>query len=193
MGRQANRVPLVGLLPNSAMRAVICLLSVPLVALSSSVTAQVPSLEPGARVRVWAPELGIEKRSATFQALRGDTLTAVADSTMYCPLTSVTRLDVYRGRGGHARTGAAIGIGAGAVIGAVTAVIVCENAWCTVDGGVVMAGAGIGVLAGGLFGAGVGALIKTDRWEEVPLDQLRVSMVPGSEGAALQVSVAFWP
>jgi hypothetical protein len=173
------------------MRTAVCLLSIPLIALPSPVTAQAPMLEPGARIRVWAPELGIEKRSATFQALRGDTLAAVADSTMHCPLTSVTRLDVHRGRGGHARTGAVIGIGAGAVIGAVTAVIVCEAAWCTVDGGVVLAGAGIGVLTGGLLGAGVGALIKTDRWEEVPLDRLRVSVASQPQGVGLAISIAF--
>jgi hypothetical protein len=32
------------------------------------------------------------------------------------------------------------------------------------------------------FGGGIGAVYKTDRWEEVPLDRLRVSIVPLRDG-----------
>ena len=151
---------------------------------ATTAQAQAPSLDPGTRVRVWAPELGIEKQPGTFEALRGDTLVVTVDSIILCPMTLVTRLDAYDGRTGHARTGAFIGMGAGAVIGAVTAVIICENAWCTVDGGVVMAGLGVGVLTGGLLGAGVGALIKTDRW-------VRVSVAPRRQGVAVAAAVRF--
>jgi hypothetical protein len=151
-------------------------------------------LEPGARVRVTAPQLGIEKQATTFQTLRGDTLIVVADSATYCPLASVTRLEVHRGRQGHVWLGAGIGSAVGAVAGVVTGVLVCKNDWlCSDDymGLAVLAGAGIGGVAGGLLGAGVGALIKTDRWEEVPLDRLRVSLVPRREGVALGISLAF--
>ncbi len=56
----------------------------------------------------------------------------------------------------------------------------------------VAGGAGVGVLVGGLLGLGIGALIKTDRWEEVPLDQFRVSLVPQwNGGRALGVAVSF--
>jgi hypothetical protein len=153
------------------------------------VAAQTPRLELGTRVRVYAPELGIERQSATFEALRGDTLVVVADSAMYCPLASVVRLDLYRGRGGHPWTGAALGFVAGAIAGGAAAIISCENTLCSVGPDVVLGGAGIGGLAGGLLGAGVGALIKTDRWEEVPLDQLRVSVAPRRDGLALTVTV----
>ena len=52
-------------------------------------------------------------------------------------------------------------------------------------------GAGLGALGAGI-GAIVGALIKTDRWEEVPLDRLRVSFVPQRGGRfALGLSVRF--
>jgi hypothetical protein len=43
--------------------------------------------------------------------------------------------------------------------------------------------------AGGLVGLGIGALFKTERWEEVPLDQLRVSVAPQPDGR-LGVSVS---
>ena len=46
------------------------------------------------------------------------------------------------------------------------------------------AGAGIGGL--------IGAFVKTDRWEAVPLDQLRVSVVPQRGGRfALGLSISF--
>jgi len=42
------------------------------------------------------------------------------------------------------------------------------------------------------LGAVIGALIKTDRWEEVPLDALRVSFVPQRDGRfGLGMSVRF--
>jgi hypothetical protein len=56
------------------------LLVVPLI--TAVAQEQPPPLEPGTRVRVTAPELGIEKQQATFQALSGDTLAVTADSAM---------------------------------------------------------------------------------------------------------------
>ena len=46
--------------------------------------------------------------------------------------------------------------------------------------------------AGGIVGVIIGYGIKTDRWEEVPLDQLRVSLAPQRDGGfALGFSVRF--
>ena len=45
---------------------------------------------------------------------------------------------------------------------------------------------------GGLVGGTVGYFNKTERWEEIPLDQLRVSLNPQREGGfALGFSVRF--
>ncbi len=42
------------------------------------------------------------------------------------------------------------------------------------------------------MGAMTGSFIKADRWEEVPLDQLRVSFAPERDGRfAFGLSVAF--
>ncbi len=49
----------------------------------------------------------------------------------------------------------------------------------------------MGAVAFGVVGAVVGGMIKTDRWEEVLLDRLRVSFVPKGDGFALGFSVAF--
>jgi hypothetical protein len=56
--------------------------------------------------------------------------------------------------------------------------------------------AGAGFVIGGLGGALIGALIgsasKTDRWQEVPLDRVRVSLAPQrSETFGLGLSVRF--
>jgi hypothetical protein len=49
-------------------------------------------------------------------------------------------------------------------------------------------GAGAGLVIGGV----VGSLIKTERWEEIPLDQLRVSVAPQGEGRfAVGLTVRF--
>jgi hypothetical protein len=49
----------------------------------------------------------------------------------------------------------------------------------------------IGATGGALLGALFGALIRTDRWEEVPLEEFRVSAGPQSGGGAIAFSVAF--
>lgn len=170
----------------------ICLPAVLLLApVTATLAQQRAPLDPGQRLRITAPGLGMEQQAALLERVRGDTLVVTADSTVSVPVTAVTRLEVFRGRSGHAWTGAVIGAGAGAAVGTVTAVLVCESAWCTVDGGVIMAGLGIGILSGGLAGAGVGALIKSDRWEDVPLDRLRVGLAPGPHGASVVISLAF--
>jgi hypothetical protein len=155
---------------------------------------QPPPLEPGARVRVTAPNLGVEKQQATFRALRGDTLVVTADSTVYCPLGHVERLDVYQGRTSHPWRGAAIGAAVGGTAGFITGVALgggCIDSNCFTGaqvGGILAVAGGV---VGGLIGLGVGSAIKTDRWDEVPLDQFRVSFVPRPDGLALSMSVAF--
>ncbi|NIM51536.1 MAG: hypothetical protein GTN62_12050 [Gemmatimonadales bacterium] len=159
---------------------------------TTAARAQAPTLEPGARVRVTVPHLGLTRHAATFETLRGDTLVVVADSVIYCTLASVTRLDAHQGRRGHPAQGALIGLAVGAVAGGVTGAVGCGTSWwCTTQKGVSL-GAVIGGLTGALLGTGIGALIKTDRWEQVPLDRLRVSVLPQRDGRSVfAVSIAF--
>lgn len=163
------------------------------VAWCGALAAQATQLAPGTRVRVTAPELGIEKQATTFQALRNDTLVVAADSTMHCPVASITRLEVLGGRRRHTWLGAGIGAGVGLVAGAATGAIICADpdVWCSATGEAAALGAGIGVASGALLGAGVGALFKTDRWEEVPLDRVRLSLRPRWRGGAVRISIAF--
>ena len=48
-------------------------------------------------------------------------------------------------------------------------------------------GGGLGLL----FGTIVGLAVKSDRWEEVPLDRLRVSFAPGRDRVSFGFSFAF--
>ena len=156
---------------------------------SEDLVAQDP-LQRGASVRVTAPDCGLSVAARTFQALRADTLVF---TTTECPLASVTTLDV-RARRRRARRGALIGGVAGLVAGVFMGAgyhDFCESWSCDPT----FAAAGgflLGVAAGVALGAGVGALIKTDRWEEVPLDGLRLSFEPQLDGRiALGFSVRF--
>ena len=56
--------------------------------------------------------------------------------------------------------------------------------WATV-------GAVLGVPTGMLLGTLIGASIKRDRWEEVPLDRLRMSFVPQRDGFAFGLKIEF--
>ena len=44
---------------------------------------------------------------------------------------------------------------------------------------------------GGIFGAVIGAASGGDRWEEVPLDRLRVSVMPQQGGFGIGARIAF--
>ncbi len=160
----------------------------------TSVAAQASRLvRPGARVRLSAPDLGITKYNGSLVSVTRDTLTV---DTLAVALASVTRLDVHRGRKSNTWKGAAYGFVAGAIPGAVLSYAGCASdpdPFIEIPPGVC---AGLGVVLYGGIGAGIGAIVgaltRTDRWEEVPLDQLRVSFVPQRDGRfALGLSVAF--
>jgi len=70
---------------------------------SSGLLAQeVVQIEPGQRVRVTAPELGVDRQTAELESLDSRTLTVVTDSRLRYPRTAVTQL-VERGAGSRER------------------------------------------------------------------------------------------
>ncbi len=114
-------------------------------------------------------------------------------SRLVIPLASLTRFEVHRGGKSHVGAGAGYGALAGAVIGVGSAAILCSSDDCDeYTGAVYLVLGGGGAVAGLLIGSIVGALITTERWEEIPLDRLRVSVVPQRDGRfGLGLSVRF--
>ena len=112
------------------------------------------------------------------------------------PLASVKKLEVARGRRTAAKEGAISGGLVGLVLGVLAVHTVshalCENA---TDCDASPQGYGIGAGAFAAGGAGLGALvglaIKTDRWERVPVDSLRMAIGPVPAGAGVQVSLGW--
>ncbi len=140
----------------------------------------------------------MHRRTGRFIAWRADTLVLAADSTMKFPLASLTRLEVSRGRDSRpVIAGAVIGAVTGAVIGAAAASdpdcpgFLDVRAEC-IEVVTRARGALFGAVLGGLALGLVGRAVGGARWEEIPLDRLRVSVVPQQSGRlALGFSVAF--
>ena len=168
------------------MRALAILTVLLLAPLTDAIT-QEPPLTPGQRVRVTVPNLDLNKHEETFHQVRSDTLVL---ESLWCPLSDVTRLDVYAGRKSHFGLGLVIGAAVGGAAGAV--IFGREDACFTHGEGCAGFGLAVGAASGALIGGLIGGLAwKTDKWEEVPLDRLRVSVVPQRGGFAFAASVRF--
>ena len=176
-----------------------------LIAVSNNSHAQEePPVTPGDRVRIKAPTISTRQFEGEVVALRSDTL--IIDARIWergrmqwrdqpqakIPVASVDRIDISRGKksnvGKGAITGGLIGAGIGLVIGIGAA---------AEDGGFFDFGPEVvpaAVLAVGAYGAGIGALIGLimpgERWEEVPVDELRVGPSPvAPDGLALSATL----
>lgn len=155
-------------------------------------------LTAGQRVRVTAPSAGIIHQTATLVGMSGDSIVlgalgakrgdapALSDrSRRAVPLGSVTSLEISRGTGSNRGGGAIVG----ALVGAVGGGVLGGSGGCDLEIGLRMQHFSctvLGAVGGAVVGAGVGALVggalHSERWEQVPLDQLRrvrVSSVPG--------------
>ena len=150
------------------------------VGLSSGLAAQAP-VAVGERVRV-STESGATHVGPVIMATSG--AIEVQDEEggrPSVPLSTVTRLEVSRGQRSNLGVGLFAGAGAGALVGLA---ICADPSVCSVfddndvKGKVIAFSAGVGILAGAI----VGHFIKTDRWEEVPLERLSVSLTPQRDG-----------
>lgn len=127
------------------------------------------------RVRVTAPDVGLNSHVATLLGWSADTL--LLDQALTVPLSSVTSLEVQSGRKSAAGLGGMIG----ALVGAASGIAIAANQCIGEDCGPVFHAAVIaGTLGGGMvgwaLGRSVGSLIKTDRWEPAALDRLRADL-----------------
>jgi hypothetical protein len=107
----------------------------------------------------------------------------------------VERVDVSRARMihlGRAVGFPVLGFFVGGVTGGLIAYSTCAPCDYELEGLAPAFGAGIGATVGFVAGLVTGLAWRTDRWEEVPLDQLRVSFTPQRDGRfALGFSVRF--
>ncbi len=188
------------------------------VPLASATAQEPPPVKVGDRVRVTAPD--VRRREGTVRLLTTDSLVLRPEygawpvhsargmpnisargmpNRLAIPLASVTRLEVSRGQTSRMGPGAGIGLLGGGLLGYLISSGTLGSG-CTEGGrgfqltreaciGVSTVG---GAVVGTLLGLVVGAVSKTDRWEEVPLDQLRVNFGPQRDGRfGLGASVRF--
>lgn len=163
--------------------------------------AQVPRLEPGARIRFDAPSLG-GRLTGTLVTWESDTLMVNVDGdaaglNLIVPVDSVAHIDVRRERRMTLE-----GVGVGLLAGTLTALAadpdwVDENGDCTtlpcvaykvsphLDTRLAVFG-----IAGVLLGAIAGSAEKTATWAPVSLARLNVGPAPGG-GLALGVRITF--
>ena len=178
----------------------------------TSATAQVqrPPIEPGMRVRIshecgtrtlygGATPIDCRTDKGTLAVLTADSIVLRVGepaTQLAVLLASVNRLEVVRGRKSNAATGAGIGLVVGIVAGAVFGYASFEEcvSFCIGPGreGVAILVATIFGLGGAVVGTLIGSAVKTDRWQEVPLDRLRLQVAPQRDGRfGLGLSVSF--
>jgi len=151
----------------------------------------------GTRVRVTHPGEGT--RTGTVVGLTADTLEvrlAGHSEASHLPLAQVTRLDVSLGTQRRLARFAGIGFLAGGTLGAVTGALAESNC----EGELFCAGPGGGAIIGGAFFGAVGGIIgliagavPSEKWERVPLESRRISLITpsGSHGHGVGLRLAF--
>ena len=150
-------------------------------------------LQPGQRVRITAPALGLNRHIATFRTLDVDMLVVDNDNTARYPLSSLARLETSVGRRSHPWRGAWIGFLSGIGLGFLVwqvGDLGCYEGASTTNCAVVLGG-GLGGAIGVVSGVIVGSFVKTDRWATVPLDHLRVSLRPHPDGFGIRARIGF--
>jgi hypothetical protein len=177
----------------SAIRAISVVLLAVCTASGSLLAAQEMPLEAGARVRVKAPPSHPNWENGTLSGWTDESLVlapedARIDSPLRLARDQIAELEVYRGRKSAAGKGALYGLLGGAVAGLGFALISCEG-WtesCVDDGYGTGDVAVFTTLLGAAGGAAIGALIglaaKTNDWEPVPMEGLRISIGPHPGG-----------
>ncbi len=156
----------------------------------------------GTRVRISASEVSSDRLVGEVSSLGDDAVALRLDESMALqpvPLASVERIEVSRGfkRGNLVLTlaGGAIGTAVGVAVAVPILSEDCDEQAQVCDlkvlgaGMVILVYMSVGAIAGWLVGV---PFFKYERWKQVPLDRLRVSVVPQRDGRfALGLSVGF--
>jgi hypothetical protein len=149
-----------------------------------------PSITVGSRIRLLAPAVVTGRIEGMVIQLDGKSLLVGGEDRTPVSVSreAITQLEVSTGRHRQTLKGMCIGAGIGALLGFATGCVPMVGCDERNRGGAAL----IYALPGALYGAGIGALIKRDRWSAVPLDRLRVTLVPTrGRGLGLSLSMSF--
>ncbi len=170
------------------MRRVLLLLLIPLS--FTSLTAQ-DTLTAGDKIRVTTEE---ERIVGYWVSLYGNQLTLnyeARDSSLVLPLASLTKLEVSQGMKSHTGDGLILGV----LFGLGGSIAVCAATWEEADPKFLEFNTrcNLGLTALVFFGsitlgATIGA-VKTESWQDVPLDRIRINLSP--RGGGLEVKAQF--
>jgi hypothetical protein len=157
------------------------------------------SLREGARLRITAPCEASPSTPCTFVgrvvALRAGTVQLDVDGVATdLVLARATRVETSAGLHSHRLVGAAAGftLGTGAVYLAYSGGGLCDreaNQDAIGHGPCLVVGALVGGIPAAALGTLIGHLIRTERWSEMPMENLRVSLAPtGRGGVGIELS-----
>jgi hypothetical protein len=157
--------------------------------------------QPGARVRVAQPDSTAGSQIGTVVAVGQDGITVRRDhpgDSLAIGFARIQRLDLSRGRHGHALIGLGVGVVGGALVGGLLGASSGNSGGFQVlnkhDDTIL--GAVLGGLAGAVVGPIVGAVIRTERWHTVWLrsaaDHARATLdlMPYPTGSRLGLRIA---
>ncbi len=165
-----------------------------LICAAGPLAAQEPTLKTGDLVRVFTFDLDkCWPCQGNVRSLKDSTLTIQRENSLDFVRLSLDELErvelavIKSGAGRSWQTPALLGSLLGATIGLAT----CSN----IESGDCARSTFIGLGAGALLGAGLGFAIGATKtyedWQIVPLENLRVSWLPGGYGFGVSASIAF--
>lgn len=176
---------------------------------TAAAQGQTSDVAPGTRIRLTLPcaqtgrpAVGKERTECrvegTLVTWHPDTITlAVAESPTSYRLSPMSRLEVYRGRRSHTLAGAGVGflVGGGtmfALLSGSGSTAPCDQSanQDAIGSGACLGLKALGAVAGAGLGALIGGLVRSDRWQEVSVEHLRVSVAPHT-GIKVGLAIAF--
>ena len=67
--------------------------------------------------------------------------------------------------------------------------VASDDSFFDANAGDVAAATALGVVSGAAVGALIGAIVKTEKWERMPLEDIRLQIQPKTDGVAVGVSI----
>ena len=187
------------------MRWIGCLL-VPVIVPVGALFGQTPlPLEPGQQVRIRYTDAPTKRTDGRIVTVGSDSLVLrtkrfrvdahghrTVDSVVTTiPLSQVATIAKRTGRKSAAGRGALVGGVSMSLVG----LIASASDWCIgeEDGGACVIGAAaVGAAEGAAVGAILGAILRSDKWVDVPINNVRMSIAQGSVSRfGLTASIAF--